>query len=146
MDPATGRTVFSVQDDLKQVWDNRFSPDGNYLAVGYRNGSRRTWSLPNPKRRLRASSVTAIQFRVWRLVRQPGSGHGQLGRNGEVVGHSKSRALGQFRGRQLGFHAVAISRRTASGSRDGEGLIMLWDIPSRQEVFTLKGHDTSFMN
>jgi WD40 repeat protein len=133
-DEATGL------DDV--VMSLSFAGDGQKILAGFYYGAVRVWDLTKQNREL---IFNGGDHQIRGVTISP-DGQTIYAAGAHVLAWdlSAQRPIFSFRPRQLNYHGCSISpdgRRLAVGG--GDGMITIWDLASRREVITLKGHARS---
>jgi serine/threonine protein kinase/WD40 repeat protein len=145
---ATGRLIRQLhfRDEGTAPGDNvmclSFSTDGQKLMAGFYYGPVRVWDLTQQNRDL---IFDGGDHQIRGVTISPdGQTIYAVGAHVLAWDLSSQRLIFSFRPRQLTYHGCSISpdgRRLAVGA--GDGMITIWDLASRREVITLKGHARS---
>ncbi len=117
-----------------------FLENGQKLVAGFFYGKVRVWAFA-PQTNEVTIQADARQIRGLGVLAD-GQTLVSVGSKISFWNLNSKREIFSFRPRSTGFHGCTISpdgRRLAVGA--GDGLITIWDLESRQEVATLKGHE-----
>ncbi len=138
---VTGRTkLHRFRNDGHVVMSLAFAKDGQKLMAGFHSGQVKVWDLSGHNGEL---TFQRHNMQVRGLALLPdGRTLVSAGTDVRFWDLSSQRELIRIEPRFTRFLGCSISpdgRRLAVGAVDG--LITIWDLASRQEVATLKGHD-----
>jgi WD40 repeat protein len=146
-DPATGKQLCRM-GKLGAVWSVAFSPDGQFLATGWMNGTLGLWDVHTKKAVWELGSEKAGFHAV--AFSHDGKTIAAGGADGKVllVGAADGKEVRRWAAhRKVGHdrhsvHALAFSpdgKILASGGDDA--LVRLWDAGTGKGGHTLEGHD-----
>jgi WD40 repeat protein/tRNA A-37 threonylcarbamoyl transferase component Bud32 len=132
--------LLTLEGHTDQVWSVAFSPDGQRLASGSREGVVKVWDATTGQVLHTLPGHTAVVLGV--AFSPDGSRLASAGDGVVKVWDATTGAvLHTLQGRARCGHSVAFSpdgeRLAASGS---EGVVKVWDMRTGQENLTLKGH------
>ena len=141
MEVASGKETHRWFGDNSCPFGLAFSRDGRQVLEGFRTGPVQIWDLSNPPReRIFQGNQDQVQGLVLSLNGRTLVSAGSDGVRLWDVNSQKE--LAQLTPRPIVYTSCAISqdgRTLAVG--DFDGLITLWNMASRQQVGTLRGHE-----